>query len=192
MELTVQITYMGTLFVRESTALNSNERRVQKAVKKDLFPHLKWMTNLKKLVLIKHGSFYTTENCSPEIRSLLLDDLCSFVFTGERAPASLQSVWIEDYQLATYLLPHWRRSPQKKSYYDSNRKDVDLSDDRNHLVLLDDRIEHLGGIEELPRSDQREAHLRPFLPNLKHLRTRALDVQNQQVYFHLQFSLLRI
>lgn len=29
---------------------------------------------------------------------------------------------------------------------------------KNHLVLLDDCVEQIGGIEEMPRSEQREAH----------------------------------
>lgn len=138
------------------------------------------MTNLKKLVLIKYGRF------SLAVRSLLLDDLCAFLFTEERAPSSLECVWVEGFHLASRLFPHWLKSPLKKSYTESDDRTVfiNLSESRTYQMALNgESIEHLGGIEEFPSMNQREEHNhRAYLPNLKRARVVAYEEENQQVY----------
>lgn len=181
---------MGDKFTRDPI-LNSAEEGVQRMVKMDFFPKLEWMVNLKKLVLIKFGNF-----CSPDpsIRPLLLDDLISFIFQEERAPTSLQSVWVNDIQLSTSLFSFWRNSAFKKMYYDSKQL-IDLSDEANYqMVLGNGDIEQLGEIIDLPSLDQREAHHGPCLPNLKHFKFWAADYEeegnqdNQQVTYNLYFN----
>jgi len=173
---------MGDDFeVNPLLALNSAEEEVQTMVKKDFFPKLEWMTNLKKLKLTKYGFFGTSQDIS-SIRSLLLDDLCAFVFSEERAPSSLQCVWVEDFQLRTSLFPFWRNSPSKKSYYDSGHTDIDLSEYGNYqMVLQDENIEHMGEVEVLPSLNQRGANPQPYLPNLKYFRVSAHEEEDQQV-----------
>jgi len=168
-------------FVRETPPnLNRAERKVDKTIKKTMFPKLEWMTNLKKLVLIKYGRF------SPAVRSLLLNNLCAFLFTEKRAPSSLECVWVEGFHLAAPLFPHWLKSPLKKSYteYDDRTVFIDLSEARNYqMALNDESIEHLGGIVEFPSMNQRrEHHHRPYLPNLKRARVIGHKNENQQVY----------
>lgn len=108
--MAVEITYEGDQFERQTSDLNSDEEVIQRMINKDLFPNLEWMTNLKKLVLIKYGHLLPGKDGS--VRSLLLDNLCAFIFTEERAP-SLECVWVEDFLLATSLSPHWEKAPQK-------------------------------------------------------------------------------
>jgi len=176
---------MGYCFTRENLlALNSAEEEVQRMVKTDLFPKLDWVANLKKLVLIKYGIFDSNlPEFSTAVQSLLLDDLCAFIFQEERAPSSLECIWVQDFQLATSLLPHWRNSALKKTYFDTGHK-IDLSDeDIYQLVLQEGAIEDLGGIREFPTQIQREEHPQPYLPNLKYCHVSSFDDEgvNQQV-----------
>lgn len=183
--LTVEITYMAddVEFERKHPNLNQAEEQVEKIVRKNFFPKLEWMTNLKKLVLIKYGAFSEPK----PVRSLLLDDLCAFIFTEERAPSSLECVWVEDFQLASSLFPHWQKGPLKKSYTERREIDgryvyIDLSEPDNYqMALNDESIEHLSGIDEFPSPNQRGAYPRPYLPNLKHFRVLAYEEENQQV-----------
>jgi len=173
---------MGDDFRRETSTLNSHEIEVQNLVKKDLFPNLEWTVNLKKLVLIKYGAFSNMQNNSFETRSLLLNDLITFIFTEERAPCSLQCVWFELFALNAPPYLFWRNSPSKRSYYYNidAEEGIDLSEDYD-MYLQDDRTEHLGWVEEFPSLDQRGPHPSPYLSNLKHVRVDGLQEENQQV-----------
>ena len=152
-------------------------------VKKYFFPKLEWMANLKKLVLIKYGNFYS-EDLSASIRSLLLDDLCVFIFQEGLAPSSLQCVWIKCFRLTTSLFPFWLSSPSKRSYYDSEN-DIDLSDEENYQMVFQNEgnIEYLAEIEELPSLDQREGHPRPYFPNLKYFHVLLFEEEDAQVAY---------
>jgi len=180
---------MGHPFKREPLlALNSAEKEVQRMAKNDLFPKLEWMTNLKKLVLIKYGTFYNRPDYLPSVKSLMLDDLCALSFREERAPSSsLESVFVQNFYLATSLLPHWRNSPFKKTYYDTIHE-LDLSNDGDYQMLLQhgDGIVNLGGIERFPSRNQRIAHPGPFLPNLKYCC--AFGSVFRQVSYNWHFS----
>lgn len=168
--LTVEISYMGHPFKRPLLALNSAEQDVQRMVKTDLFPKLDWTVNLKKFVLFKYGNFENRNCYRPAIRSLLLDDLCAFIFPEERqAPSSLECVWIHDFLLGTPLLPHWLNSSSKKSYCDTELHRVNLSIEAIYqTVLQEGAIGQLGGIAGFPTQHQREAHPQPYLPDLKY------------------------
>jgi len=171
---------MGDSIPRETLTLNSVEVEIQNIAKKDLFPNVDWILNLKKLVLIKLGSFSNVEDGSLQLRPLLFNDLCSFIFTGEHAPSSLQCVWVERFILNTPLYPFWLNSPLKRSYYDTDtEQDIDLSED--YIMYLQDcSTEHLGWVEKFPSLDQQGTNPSPYLSKLKHLRVDFVE-EDQQV-----------
>jgi len=99
-DLKVEIAYSGEKFSRlanEQHGLNPAEPKVLVMVQTDLFPHLDWMTNLRRLSLVKLGDFSThLEEWEDPVRPHLLEVLLEHLFySPERSPDSLQHLWMD-------------------------------------------------------------------------------------------------
>jgi len=98
-ELSVEIIYSGADFQYPSSYRDPVEQfnNLQQFIRESIYPHLDWMTSLTSLVLVKLGEFKTSDEFSSEVRSLMLDDLFSWLFCDERAPSSLRHLWIQGF-----------------------------------------------------------------------------------------------
>jgi len=176
-ELTIEITYMGDNHTRENIILSPDEEEVQRMVKKDLFLRLNWTINLKKLVLIKYGILSNMTNTRFGVQSLLLDDLCSFIFTEAGPPSSLHCLWIQDFYLnfSSPFFSSLMETPQIKSYFLSG---VRLCYPDYYMRAEDEKstVENVGGLKKFPRN-----HQQTILPKLKHARILDCDPDEDQV-----------
>lgn len=99
-ELSVEITYTGEEFgypdtipyVRPIDRFND----VRQFIRETIYPHLGWMKSLKSLVLIKLGSLHYSSGIG-YVTSFMLDDLLVWLLSEERAPRSLQHLWIQGF-----------------------------------------------------------------------------------------------
>ncbi len=95
MDLGVEITYTGESYIYPKAARFTD---VSQVIRELFYPRLGWMTSLKSLIVTKLGPCsFVPNNFSPNwgyYRSLMLEDLLSWLFSEERAPRSLQLLWI--------------------------------------------------------------------------------------------------
>lgn len=167
---------MGDDFERQTVVLNQDEEEVQRMVKEDLFLHLNWTINLKKLVLIKYGMFSNMTNPRFGVQSLLLNDLCSFIFTEAGPPSSLHCLWIQDFHPNyTPFYSSLMETSQIKSYFLSG---VGLCYSDYYMRAEDEYsiVENVGGLRKFPRNYQQT-----ILPKLKHARILDCDPDENQV-----------
>jgi len=103
-ELGVEITYSGLDFEYPTTIpwVNPADQfnDLRQFIRETIYPHLGWMTSLQSLVLTKLGDFLTTNGDFGTVRSFMLDDLLTWLFSEdvERAPGFLRHLWIQDFQ----------------------------------------------------------------------------------------------
>ncbi len=114
-DLSVEITYTGDDFKYPSTypwvnpAIQFND--LSQFIRETIYPHLGWMKSLRSLVLIKLGPFVASIEGRSYVDSFMLNHLLAWLFSEERAPRSLQHVWIQDfcfepgYQTLQYCAP---------------------------------------------------------------------------------------
>ncbi len=109
---------------KKGARLDLAEKNIQKAIEEVLFPHLKWMIQLKNLVLVKLGPFASfdppNESDWPlfkwlKVKSLLLEDLLFQVFSNPRSEDSFQCLWLQDFEIHPYLI-NVSLKPILKSY----------------------------------------------------------------------------
>jgi len=163
--------------VTDPSVLNQDEEEAQRMVKEDLFPHhLNWTINLKKLVLIKYGMFSSMTNTRFGVQSLLLNDLCFFIFTEAGPPLSLHCLWIQGFHPNyTPFFSSLMETPQIKSYFLSG---VGLCYSDYYMRAEDEYsiVENVGGLRKFPRN-----HQQTILPKLKHARILDCDPDENQV-----------
>ena len=111
----MEITYTGeTIDVYYFSSTAADQFTDASQIMRELFyPRLGWMTSLKSLIVTKLGpcSLDSDEFSSTLgfFRSLMLEDLLSWLFSEERAPRSLQHLWIHlfsfGYQAPKFCAP---------------------------------------------------------------------------------------
>lgn len=218
MKLWIEITYNSEDFERKPEdqidsydMLNREEEDVQKIVKKDLFPLLDWMSNLRSLALIKLGQFTTLPEDYHLVRPLLLEDLLQHVFSKEERPKSLQRLWVNEFVLHRFcfhLLPPAPAGPDEShpaplksfflpdsmlffvndQHFDPESRAEYERDHVHHITrdgLFDD-AEHLDEITSFPdvvtdSNDLVTIGPPAFLPRLKYVRVTSSDDGDGQV-----------
>ncbi len=87
---------------------NNDREHLQETV----FTHLDWMKNLTSLVLIRSGDTGpVSEYILDPNQSLMVDDLLTWLFSSERAPRTLQHIWIDGFNFVPpYVSTHFSAS----------------------------------------------------------------------------------
>jgi len=179
---------MGDNFERQNLVFNQDEEEVQRIVKEDLFLRLEWITNLKKLVLVKCGMFSNTTINTISVRSLLLDNLLSFFSTEASPSSSLHCLWIQDFLL--YYSPQFMSflSTAAHSLKSCFLSGVELRMTNDYEMGEYSNVEHLGGIKIFASPNQQDERCGAFfMPKLKH--ARILDCAEDEKQVHIKYKL---
>lgn len=109
--MSVEITYTGSGFEYRRNFMDPwvdpaiQFTDVSQFIRETVYTHLGWMKSLRSLVITKLGPFVTTSGEGrTHVESLMLNDLLAWLFSEERAPRSLQHLWIKDFCFANRSL----------------------------------------------------------------------------------------
>ncbi len=158
----------------------------------NLLDKMDWVVNLKTLVLVKFGFFSSVGwNDSLLVRSLVLNQLLSWIFSSRRKPVSLRNIWIQRFETSIAPINIWKTTLPMTSYFVENKPiyfgeadAMDIDDQSwfsKHYIDItpDERFSHLEHLAQLKMEHEPDdAAASDYLPNLKYARATCDDTDD--------------
>lgn len=158
-DLSVEITYTGADYEYPDYYPTDIFDNAQQLCRREIYPRLSWMSSLKSLVLVKLGDFQTGNELIGLVRSLMLDNLLSWLFNEEPVPSSLQHLWIQDFCFKPEYQTIRASSPSLISYQ---------IEDTGEIISENQPFSSFPNLEALAKIEFFENCSLHYLPNLKY------------------------